>query len=63
MILFKAVSRPDIRFRGVLKNKLKELTDFRGATGTTIFDENGDVLKEVYLLQVKGRRFVELEYY
>jgi ABC-type branched-subunit amino acid transport system substrate-binding protein len=62
-ILFQAVSRPDIRFRGVLKNRLKELTDFRGATGSTIFDENGDVLKDLYLLQVKGRRFVELEYY
>lgn len=62
-ILFQMVSRPDIRFRGVLKNRLKELTDFRGATGSTIFDENGDVLKELYLLQVEGRRFVELEYY
>jgi ABC-type branched-subunit amino acid transport system substrate-binding protein/predicted negative regulator of RcsB-dependent stress response len=63
MILFQTVSRPDIRFRGVLKNRLKELTDFRGATGSTIFDENGDVLKELYLIRVEGSRFVELEYY
>ncbi len=62
-ILFQVVSRPDIRFRGVLKNRLKELSDFRGATGPTIFDENGDALKELYLLQIEGSRFVESEYY
>jgi len=62
-ILFQMVSRPDIRFRGVLKNRLKELSDFRGTTGPTIFDENGDVLKELYLLQIEGSRFVESEYY
>ena len=62
-ILFQMVSRPDIRFRGVLKNRLKELSDFRGATGPTIFDENGDVLKELYLFQIEGSRFVESEYY
>lgn len=62
-ILFQTVSRPDVRFRGVLKNRLKELTDFRGATGPTIFDENGDVVKELYLLKIEGNQFVELEYY
>ncbi len=62
MILFQMVSRPDIRFRSVLKNKLKKLTDFQGVTGLTSFDNRGDVRKKLYLLQIKGKRFVELEH-
>ena len=61
MILFQMVSRPDIRFRSVLKNELKKLTDFKGVTGLTSFGNDGDVKKKLYLLQIKGKNFVELE--
>lgn len=61
MILFQMVSRPDIRFRSTLKNELKRLTGFQGATGFTSFDSDGDVQKKLYLLQIKGSHFVELE--
>lgn len=60
-ILFQMVSRPDIRFRSVLKNELKRLTGFHGVTGITSFDSNGDAIKNLYLLQIRGQRFVELE--
>ncbi len=61
MILFQMVSRPDIRFRSVLKSELKKLTDFQGVTGLTSFGNDGDVKKKLYLLQIKGKSFVELE--
>ena len=46
-----------------LKNKLKKLNDFRGVTGLTSFDNNGEVRKKLYLLQIQGKRFVELEHH
>ncbi len=61
LILFQLVSRPDVRFRSVLKNELKRLTDFQGVTGLTSFDEDGEARKNLYLLQVRGQRFIELE--
>jgi ABC-type branched-subunit amino acid transport system substrate-binding protein/predicted negative regulator of RcsB-dependent stress response len=63
MMLFQMVSRPDIRFRSVLKNELKKLTDFQGVTGLTSFSNDGDVKKKLYLLQIKGKSFVELEHH
>ena len=63
MILFHMVSRPDIQFRSALKNKLKKLNDFRGVTGLTSFDNNGEVRKKLYLLQIQGKRFVELKHH
>jgi len=62
MILFQMVSRPDIRFRSTLKNELERLTDFQGVTGLTSFDNEGDVRKRLYLLQIKGNRFFQLEH-
>jgi ABC-type branched-subunit amino acid transport system substrate-binding protein len=62
MILFQMVSRPDIRFRNTLKNELERLTDFQGVTGLTSFDTDGDVRKRLYLLQIKGNRFFQLEH-
>lgn len=61
MILFQMVSRSDIRFRSVLKNELKKLTDFQGVTGLTSFGNDGDVQKKLHLLQIKGKSFVELK--
>ncbi|MBW2603613.1 MAG: penicillin-binding protein activator [Deltaproteobacteria bacterium] len=61
LILFQMVSRSDVRFRSVLKNELKRLTGFQGVTGLTSFDNNGDAVKNLYLLQIRGQRFIELE--
>ena len=61
MMLFNVLNQPDIRFKSDLKTKLLNLVDFSGVTGPTHFDENGEAQKQLYLLRVKRREFVELE--
>ena len=61
MMLFSVLIQPDLRFKTELKDELLNLVDFSGITGPTYFDENGEAQKQLYLLKVKGRRFVELE--
>ena len=62
MILFQIVSKPDIRYRSSIKNELMNLNNFQGVTGFTSFDSNGEIKKRLYLLRIKGGKFVELEY-
>ena len=61
MLVFGVLNQPDLRFRSELKNALLNLTLFPGITGPTYFDEEGDAQKQLYLLRIKGRKFVELE--
>jgi ABC-type branched-subunit amino acid transport system substrate-binding protein len=61
MLVFGVLNQPDLRFRSELKNALLNLTLFPGITGPTYFDEDGDAQKQLYLLRIKGRKFVELE--
>jgi ABC-type branched-subunit amino acid transport system substrate-binding protein len=61
MIIFSVLNKPDLRFKSELKNELLNMAVFSGITGPTYFDENGEAQKQLYLLQIKGRRFVELE--
>ena len=60
MMLFRVLIKPDLRFKSDLKNELLNLADFSGVTGPTYFDENGDAQKQLHLLTIKGRKFVEL---
>ena len=62
MILFQIISRPDIRFRSAIKDELMNLSDFQGLTGITSFDKNREVHKKLFLLQIKGDKFVELKF-
>jgi branched-chain amino acid transport system substrate-binding protein len=61
MMVFSVLVKPDLRFKSELKNELLNLTDFSGVTGPTHFDENGEAQKQLHLLQIKGRKFVELK--
>ena len=61
MILFDVLSRPHIRYRTEIRDELLNLENFPGVTGNTRFDENGNVLKKMHLLRIKGKRFVELK--
>jgi branched-chain amino acid transport system substrate-binding protein len=61
MIIFGVLNKPDLRFKSELKRELLNMAVFTGITGPTYFDENGEAQKQLYLLQIKGRRFVELE--
>jgi ABC-type branched-subunit amino acid transport system substrate-binding protein len=58
-ILFGAVNEFQVESRRTLKTALMEVKDFSGITGLTSFDETGDARKRIYLLKVKGRRFVQ----
>jgi ABC-type branched-subunit amino acid transport system substrate-binding protein len=59
-ILFQLTNQPDVQSRLTLKSALMEVKDFPGMTGVTSFDETGDVDKQIYLLKIKGRRFVQI---
>ena len=61
MILFNVVSREQIRYRSEIRDELLNLDAFPGVTGLTRFDETGDAQKKLYLLRVKGKKFVELD--
>jgi ABC-type branched-subunit amino acid transport system substrate-binding protein len=61
IMVFGVLNKPDLRFKSEFKNALLNMPVFAGITGPTYFDENGDAQKQLYLLRVKGRKFVELE--
>ncbi len=60
MMIFQTVRRPEIESRLMLKDELLKINDFQGVTGSTAFDETGDCLKRLYLLRLKGNRFIEV---
>jgi len=60
-MLFEIVNRPDVLSRYAIKNELLNIRDYPGVTGLTSFDVNGEAHKQLSLLQIHGRRFVELE--
>jgi ABC-type branched-subunit amino acid transport system substrate-binding protein len=59
-ILFSIFAEPEIRLRRDVKNRLRQAGPFPGITGTTTFSANGEAQKALHLLQVRGRRFVDL---
>ena len=61
MMLFQVMIQPNVRYRSEIRDEILNLGYFRGVTGVTRFDENGDVQKKLILLQIKGRKFVELQ--
>jgi branched-chain amino acid transport system substrate-binding protein len=61
MMVFGVLNQPDLRFKSELKNALLNMAIYSGITGPTYFDEDGDAQKQLYLLRIKGRKFVELE--
>lgn len=61
LILFQLVNHPEVRSRRTLKAALMKVKDFPGMTGLTSFDETGDVDKELYLLKLEGRRFIQIK--
>lgn len=60
-MLFDIISLPEVRTRTAIREALLDIRDYPGVTGLTSFDETGDALKELSLLQIEGSRFVELE--
>jgi ABC-type branched-subunit amino acid transport system substrate-binding protein len=61
MILLQTISRPDVRGPGDIAPALRSSPGFTGVTGFTRFEASGEVDKRLRLLQVRGRRLVELD--
>lgn len=60
-LVMQLINRPDVRSRKELRDALLRVADFQGATGVTAFDYDGDVRKPLFLFQIKGGRFVEID--
>ncbi|MFC1516033.1 ABC transporter substrate-binding protein [Thermodesulfobacteriota bacterium] len=60
IILLQILNRPDIQYRSALRDQLLKITNFDGVTGLTSFLIDGESKKELYLLQIKRGRFVQL---
>lgn len=58
--LFKLLSEPEIRHRHELRDALLQLIEPDGVTGPTAFAENGEAIKSLSLLKIKGGQFVEI---
>lgn len=59
-MMLQVMDDPTVRNRDDLRQKLRQLKDFRGVTGTTGFDQYGEALKKLYLLSVKHGQVVEI---
>ncbi|MCG8553622.1 MAG: penicillin-binding protein activator [Desulfobacterales bacterium] len=60
-ILFMAVSADDVGSKRQLKEVLQGRFIFDGATGRTRFDETGTPHKTLFLITIKGDRFMEIK--
>lgn len=60
MMLFRTISKSCLRFPESVRNELIKIKNYNGLTGLTSFDGNQDAQKELFLITVKGKRFVEL---
>ncbi|MEJ2154816.1 MAG: penicillin-binding protein activator [Desulfobacteraceae bacterium] len=58
--LFAILSASDIRHRHDLRDAMLEHLEPDGVTGPTAFAENGEPIKRLRLLKVKGSQFIEI---
>ena len=62
MMLIDLLDRSPYFGRTYIREQLPAMPPYDGITGKTRFDETGEVVKELYLLKVSGRRFVEVRF-
>lgn len=60
MMVFEVIARPDVGNRVAVKNALLDMPPFDGVTGETVFDDTGDAVKDLYLLEVVRGGFREI---
>ncbi len=60
-LLLQIIDDPEVTNRDDVRKKLATLTDYRGVTGTTGFDQFGEAIKQLYLLTVKRGKIVEVQ--
>lgn len=59
-IVIRILDQYGVRYASDVKNELINLKNFQGITGLTGFDETGEAHKNLFMLQVRGSKFVEL---
>ncbi len=59
-LVFNLVSTLDIRYRYDLRDALLKQFEPEGVTGPTAFADNGEAIKRMKLLKIKGSEFVEI---
>lgn len=60
MMLMDLLNRAPYFGRNYIQQQLAAMPPYDGITGKTRFDDAGEVIKELYLLKVRGDRFVEV---
>jgi len=63
LILFHAINNRELHSRASIKNRILNMEDFTGVTGQTSFNLNGEANKKLFMLQINGQKFTELEYW
>jgi ABC-type branched-subunit amino acid transport system substrate-binding protein len=61
MMLFNLVNQPDILSRSALREGIAAIKNYPGVTGRTTVLPNGDVDKDLFLLEISDGRFQALE--
>ena len=59
-MLFESAMAEGVTTRERLRNELAGSRIFEGVTGTTVFDETGRARKELFLITIAGKKFVEI---
>ncbi len=59
MMIFDVMKNGNVTTPAEFRDKLFEMNDFKGVTGITGFDASGNAWKELFLLNVKNKEFVE----
>jgi ABC-type branched-subunit amino acid transport system substrate-binding protein len=59
-LLLNIIMRPGIHLRNTLRDAMLQAFDVDGVTGPTAFDENGEAIKSLSLLRIKGDHFLEI---
>ncbi len=62
LMVFQTLGSQNLQSRDSIKDKLLNMTDFQGVTGKTSFNPNGEANKELFILQINGDKFSELEH-
>ncbi len=60
-LLLQIIDDPEVKNRDDLRRRLDDLNNHLGVTGTTGFDLYGEAIKQLYLLQIKRGKIVELK--
>jgi branched-chain amino acid transport system substrate-binding protein len=62
MILLHLAAAPDVKTPEDVKGKLLAMPPYPGVTGMTYFSQNGEAVKDIYLLKIISGRFAEIYY-